>query len=125
MTEINNASIEQGEPLQLDPQRVEKLGQLHAEREQWLNERYGEVGNKFDQIPTTVNVEGVGEVQGWTNPTPDATTWELLNGVDVLGPDFESYDGFGERICCRRGPRFGHGHRPCAARSERAGRDFG
>ena len=93
MKETNTAPIESGVSPDAYPQ-----GDPYTEREQWLNERYGDNAEKFVQAPTTVNVEGVGEVQGWTNPGPDATTWELLAGVDVLGPDYESYDYFSERI---------------------------
>lgn len=94
MIETNNTPTELGVSSQTYLQ-----GDLYAEREQWHKERFGEYAEKFVQAPTSVNVEGVGEVQGWTNPSAhSATYWELRNGVDVLGPDFESYDGFGERI---------------------------
>jgi len=51
------------------------------------------------QQPKTIELEGLGTVSGWSNPSYyDATLWEIKHDIDVLGPDFERYDGHAERI---------------------------
>jgi phosphoglycolate phosphatase-like HAD superfamily hydrolase len=49
--------------------------------------------------PKSIELDGLGEVHGWANPSySDATSWEIKHDIDVLGPDFERYDGNAERV---------------------------
>ena len=49
--------------------------------------------------PKTIELDGVGPIHGWESPSySDASDWEITHNIDVLGPDFERYDGSAERI---------------------------
>lgn len=49
--------------------------------------------------PKSIKLENIGTIQGWESPSyHEATDWELTHNIDVLGPDFERYDGSAERI---------------------------